>query len=103
MRVKTCAGLRPIMDFDEVEIHAMGDGEDGELWRAVDCPGQEVTGYTVFLHRASGGIECVQDYRFDPTEPGAAESAKQEAGMLGEQLHSMLSASGALRLIRVAA
>lgn len=96
MRVKTWAGLRPVVEFDEIEVHPMGRGEDAELWQAVDCPGQEVVAYTVFLHRTSGGIECVQDFGFDPSDPGAAESAKPEAEMLGEQLHDMLLASGML-------
>jgi hypothetical protein len=100
MRVKTWRGLRPIEEFDDVEIHAMGDGEDGEVWQLTDCPGQAITGYTVFLHCVVGGIETVQDFLFNPTGPGAAESAIQEAGMLGEQLYDMLRAAGMLRLIR---
>lgn len=100
MLVKTWCGLRPITEFDEIEIHEMGEGEDGELWQAVDCPGQPVVGFTVFMHCVQGGVETVQDFRFDPTEPGAAEPAKREAGMLGEQLRTMLLAAGVLRSIQ---
>lgn len=105
MRVLTWQGLRGIEEFDEVEIHAMKppeDGEIGELWRAVDCPEENsVVAYSVFLHLHSGGIECVRDIRFDPSEPGADAAAKQEAEMLGEQLLDMLRASGMLRTIRL--
>lgn len=105
MRVKTWRGLRPISEFDEVEIHAMGCAEDscitGELWQLDDCsPGSPAVAYSVFLHCAEGGIECVQDFPFDPTEPGLMEVAKQEAEMLAEQLYDMLRASVMLLPLR---
>ncbi len=96
MRVKTWRGLRPVAEFDEVEIHAMCDGEDGELWQATDCPGDSPVAFTVFLHCAAGGIESVQDFRFDPSEPDGEQSARQEAEMLAEQLYDMLRAAGTL-------
>lgn len=105
MRVLTWQGLRPIEEFDEVEIHAMktpAEGDPDELWQAVDCSDEDlVVAYSVFLHLHSGGIECVRDIRFDPSEPGAAAAAKQEAEMVGEQLYDMLRASGMLRAIRL--
>lgn len=104
MQVVTWQGLRPIEEFDEVEIHEMKAAEDGdadELWQASDCSDENsVVAYSVFLHLHSGGIECVRDFRFDPTEWGADNMAKQEAEMLGEQLLGMLRASGMLRSIR---
>lgn len=100
MRVKTWAGLRPIAEFDDVEVHEMCEGEDGELWQATDCPGQTVEGYTVFLHCVSGGIECVQDFRFDPSTPLADETAKREAENLATQLYDMLRVSGMARALR---
>lgn len=98
MRVKTWRGLRPITEFDEVEIHAMCEGEeDGELLQASDCPGESPVAYTVFLHCVKGGIETVHDFRFDPSEPGAYKAAKKQAKMLSEQLYDMLRAAGTLR------
>lgn len=99
MRVKTWRGLRPIAEFDEVEVHEMKEPEDepNELWQASDCDDDtSVCAYSVFLHCREGGIECVQDFRFDPSEPGAADEAKAEADMLAEQLYGMLRVSGVL-------
>lgn len=97
MRVKTWRGLRPVTEFDEVEIHAMCEGEeDGDLWNILDCPGESPVAYTVFLHCVAGGIETVQDFRFDPSEPGGEQSAREEAKMLAEQLYDMLRAAGTL-------
>jgi hypothetical protein len=104
MRIATWQGLRPIEEFDEVEIHPMktpDEGDPDELWQAVDCSDENsVVAYSVFLHLHSGGIECVRDIRFDPSAPGADAAAKQEAEMVGEQLYDMLRASGMLRAIR---
>jgi hypothetical protein len=102
MRVKTWQGLQPISDFDEVEIHEMVEDpeEPGALLQKVCDEDCDHTAYTVFLHLHEGGIETVQDFWFDPSEPGAAEEAKAEADMLGTQLVDMLSVSGMLRSIR---
>ena len=110
MHVNTWLGLRPISEFDEVEIHEMKPSEDGfdydesdfgRLWQATDCdPSVPVVAYSVFLHLHAGGIECVQDFGFDPGIPGAAKQAKREAEILGKQLTGMLRASGMLRSIR---
>lgn len=102
LRVKTWQGLRPIEEFDEIEIHEMVEDPDspGDLVQASDYPEAPVTAYTVFLHCHSGGIETVQDFWFKSSQPGAAEAAKEEATQLGTQLLDMLSVSGMLRSIR---
>lgn len=103
MRVKTWQGLQPISEFDEVEIHEMVEDPEspGDLLQASDFDGVDPVAYTVFLHLHEGGIETVQDFWFDPSEPGAAEEAKEQADMLETQLLDMLSASGMLRSIRL--
>lgn len=103
MRVKTWRGLRPISEFDEVEIRAMGAADDlsGGLWQLEDCsPGSPTVAYSVFLHCGEGGIECVQDFYFDPNEQGLEDNARQDAEMLAEQLYDMLRASGMLLWLR---
>ncbi len=101
MRVKTWLGLRPISAFDEIELHSMCEGEGGELLQSSDAPEQAVVAYTVFLHLHEGGIETVQDFRFDATdEQGVKDGAYLQAEMLHEQLFDMLCASGMLRSIR---
>jgi hypothetical protein len=102
MRVKTWQGLQPISEFDEVEIHEMVEDSDmpGTLLQKTCDESATHTAYTVFLHLHEGGIETVQDFWFDPSEPGACDNAKTEAGMLETQLLDMLSVSGMLRSIR---
>jgi hypothetical protein len=85
------AGLRPMSEFDAVELYDMvyDEATDGLVPNHNDAE-YDPDAVSVFLHCRSGGLECVADFVFDPSEPGTEEAARAAANALAAQLGTMI-------------
>lgn len=85
------AGLRPVSEFDAVELHDMvyDEATDGLVPNHDDAE-YDPDAVSVFLHCISGGLECVADFVFDPSESGTEEAARAAANALAAQLGTMI-------------
>ncbi len=93
VRVPTMySGLVPISEFNAVEIHKMASAIDGDDLMPIEDvePGSSVIAFSVCLHFRRGGIDTVQDFHFDPTEPGARTVAERDAEELALSLSDMI-------------
>ena len=84
------AGLVDAAHFDAVEIEDMIEDGAFELVPAMDNPDETPCAVSVRLHYSRGGVETVQDFYYDPTEPGAREIAVAEADALAASLGSII-------------
>lgn len=71
-------GLVPIEAFDAVEIENMIDDPDvaGGLIPRSDYDEQPPAAFSVRLHYRTGGVETIQDNRFDAADPSSVSAAE---------------------------
>jgi hypothetical protein len=89
------AGLRPASEFDAIEIHEMVYDPDTGDYSTASSVGDDAKcdpdAISVFVHCRTGGIECVADFPFDPSEPGTEEAARKLADALGASVASVIA------------
>lgn len=84
-------GLVSAEMFDAVELEAMVF--DAESQDFIPADGEQPEAYSVRVHLAKGGVDTVQDFSFDPSEPGADERAKAHAQQYGLMIADIIKAA----------
>lgn len=84
-------GLVSAEMFDAVELAAMVLDADSQDFIPAD--GDFTEAYSVRVHLTTGGVDTVQDFPFDASEPGADARAKAYAQQYGLMIADIIKAA----------